>query len=123
MAAWAKADEREQARLTALWPRDAARAGQERDRWREANPAPGATLAQVADHIDHVRKVAGIDHVGIGSDFDGITRTPRGLPDVGAFPALTAELLRRGYSDEDAKKVIGLNLLRAMRRAEEVGKR
>ena len=118
MAVWAEADEREQARLAALWPKEPERVHRGRDAWRQARPAPGATLEQVADHVDHVRRVAGIDHVGLGSDFDGITRTPRGLPDVGAFPALTAELLRRGYSDEDVKKVIGLNVLRVMRTAE-----
>jgi membrane dipeptidase len=88
--------------------------------WRDANPEPKATLAMVADHIDHVRKVAGIDHVGIGSDFDGIDHGPEGLEDVSKFPALVAELLRRGYPDDDVKKVIGLNLLRVMRDAEKV---
>ncbi|MBP1636039.1 MAG: Membrane dipeptidase [Acidobacteria bacterium] len=122
MADWAAADEREEARLASLWPKEPDRVRADRDAWRQAHPAPGATLEQVADHIDHVRRVAGIDHVGIGSDFDGITRTPRGLPDVSAFPALTAELLRRGYTDEDAKKVIGLNVLRVMRRVEAVAK-
>ena len=91
--------------------------------WRQANPAPQATLAQVADHIDHIRKVAGIDHIGIGSDFDGIESTPVGLEDVSTFPALTAELLRRGYSDEDVKKILGLNVLRVMRKAEQVAAR
>jgi membrane dipeptidase len=118
MAAWAEADEREQARLAGLWPKAPERVREGRGAWRTANPAPGATLEQVADHIDHVRRVAGIDHVGLGSDFDGITTTPRGLPGVESFPALTAELLRRGYTDEDAKKVIGLNVLRAMKAAE-----
>ena len=118
MAAWAAADEREQARLTAVWPKAPERVREGSDTWRQAHPAPGATLEQVADHIDHARRVAGIDHVGLGSDFDGITRTPRGLPGVDAFPALTAELLRRGYTDEDARKVIGLNVLRVMKAAE-----
>jgi membrane dipeptidase len=91
--------------------------------WFAAHPEPKATLAQVADHIDHVRKVAGIDHVGIGSDFDGISSTPEGLEDVSTYPALVVELLRRGYSDEDVKKVLGLNLLRVMREAERVAAR
>jgi membrane dipeptidase len=90
------------------------------DKWRAANPEPKATLAQVADHIDHVRKVAGIDHIGIGSDFDGITSVVVGLEDVSTYPALTAELLRRGYKDEDVKKILGLNILRVMRAAERV---
>jgi membrane dipeptidase len=89
----------------------------------KTNPVPPATLAQVADHIDHVRKVAGIDHIGIGSDFDGIDKGPVGLEDVSKYPALFAELLRRGYSDEDVKKIAGLNLLRVMRQAERVSAR
>jgi membrane dipeptidase len=88
--------------------------------WKASHPRPVVTVAQVADHIDYVRRVAGIDHVGYGSDFDGITKAPTGLEDVSKFPALTAELLRRGYSNEDVKKVIGLNLLRVMRAAEAV---
>lgn len=71
-----------------------------------------ATLERVADHIMHIGTVAGFDHVGIGSDFDGIQTTPRGLEDVSKFPDLIAELLRRGVSDEDAAKVAGRNLLR-----------
>jgi membrane dipeptidase len=82
-----------------------------------------ATLADVANHMDHIRKVAGPDHVGIGSDFDGITSVPAGLEDVSKYPALTAELLRRGWSDDDVKKALGLNVLRVMRRAEEVAAR
>jgi membrane dipeptidase len=91
--------------------------------WSAANPAPAATLAQVADHIDHIRKTAGIDHVGIGGDFDGITSVPKGLEDVSTYPALTAELLGRGYSDEDVKKVLGGNILRVMKKAEDISAR
>ena len=91
--------------------------------WDRANPAPRATLAQVADHIDHIRKVAGIDHLGLGSDFDGITSVPEGLEDVSKFPDLTRELLRRGYSDEDVQKILGRNLLRVMRSVEETSGR
>ena len=72
-----------------------------------ANPAPRATLSQVADHIDHIRKVAGIDHIGLGGDFDGITEVVQGLEDVSTYPALTAELLKRGYTDDDIKKILG----------------
>jgi membrane dipeptidase len=88
--------------------------------WRDANPPPDATLSQVADHIDHLVATAGIDHVGIGSDFDGIGSTPVGLEDVSTFPDLIAELVRRGYADEDTRKILGGNLLRALDRAEEV---
>ena len=92
--------------------------------WDSANPpAPRPAVSDVADHVDHIRQVAGIDHVGYGSDFDGIDCAPQGLEDVSRFPALTAELLRRGYSDEDVRKVIGLNLLRVMRQAEAVARR
>ncbi|MBA2688428.1 MAG: membrane dipeptidase, partial [Gemmatimonadaceae bacterium] len=88
-----------------------------------ANPKPKAALAQVADHIEHVRKVAGIDHVGVGSDFDGITDTPTGLEDVSKFPALFAELARRGWSDADLRKLAGENILRALERAESAAAR
>ncbi len=91
--------------------------------WDRANPAPRATLAQVADHIDHIRRVAGIDHLGLGSDFDGITSVPQGLEDVSKFPDLTRELLSRGYGDEDVQKVLGRNLLRVMRSVEETSAR
>jgi len=84
--------------------------------------APRATLSQVADHIAHVRDVAGVDHVGVGSDFDGITTVPAGLEDVSKFPDLLAELLRRGWSEQDVRKVAGLNVLRVLRDAERVSR-
>lgn len=84
--------------------------------WRRV--VPRATLQQVADHIDHIRRVAGVDHVGLGSDFDGITSVPQGLENVTKFPDLIAELLRRGWKPEDVRKVIGLNTLRVLRDAE-----
>jgi membrane dipeptidase len=77
-------------------------------------------VSDTADHIDHIRKVAGIDHVGLGGDYDGITSVPQGLEDVSTYPVLTAELLRRGYADDDVKKVLGLNILRVMKAAEGV---
>ncbi len=82
-----------------------------------------ATLADVANHMDHIRKVAGADHVGIGSDFDGIPAVPVGLENVSTYPALTAELLRRGWPEADVRKAQGLNVLRVMRRAEDVAAR
>jgi len=90
---------------------------------RKGLTPPKATLAQVADHIDHIRKVAGIDHVGIGGDFDGITALVSGLEDVSKYPDLTAELLKRGYSDNDIRKLLGQNVLRVMRSAEQVAAR
>lgn len=91
--------------------------------WRTSNPEPRATLSQVADHIDHIRDIAGVDHIGLGGDFDGITSVVAGLENVSTYPALVAELLRRRYSDGDVKKILGLNVLRVMRRAEEVAAR
>ena len=82
--------------------------------------APKATLQQVADHIDYLRRVVGVDHVGLGSDFDGITEVPVGLEDVSKFPDLIAELLRRGWSEQDLRKVAGMNVLRVLRDAERV---
>lgn len=91
--------------------------------WRAGHPEPQATLSQVADHIEHIRDVAGIDHVGIGSDFDGIERTPVGLEDVSRFPMLFAELSRRGWSEAALSKLAGENLLRVLSQAEEVSRR
>lgn len=85
-------------------------------------PSPRATLAQVADHIDHVAKIAGKDHVGLAGDYGGDTM-PVGLEDVSTYPALFAELIRRGWSDADLKKLAGLNLIRTMRAAEVIAAR
>jgi len=74
-----------------------------------------ATLEDAADHIDHAVKIAGIDHVGIGSDFDGISTTANGLEDVSKIPALVAVLLKRGYAENDLKKILGENHLRVVR--------
>jgi membrane dipeptidase len=93
------------------------------DEWTKAHPQPKATLSQVADVIEHVRKVAGVDHVGIGSDFDGITDLVVGLEDVSKFPDLFAELARRGWSDADLRKLAGENLLRVLKQAETVSAR
>ena len=93
--------------------------------WEKANPHPGGSISEVADHIDHIRKVAGIDHVGIGADFyDGqATSMAQGLGDVTRYPYLFAELLRRGYNEEDLLKVAGRNHLRAMRQMEKAAER
>lgn len=90
------------------------------DEWKKAHPAPKATLQQAADHIDHIRKVAGIDSIGIGSDFDGIPSVPVGLEDVSKYPDLFVELLRRGYSENDIRKIAGLNVLRVLKTTETV---
>jgi membrane dipeptidase len=91
--------------------------------WKATHPIPRATLPQVADQIDHVRKVAGVDHVGIGGDFDGISEVVQGLEDVSTYPALFAELARRGWSDSDLRKLAGENFLRVFAQAEAVAKR
>jgi membrane dipeptidase len=95
----------------------------EAEAWRAAHPAPVVTLSQVADHIEHMRNVAGVDHIGIGGDFDGITAVIQGLEDVSKYPALFAELAHRGWSDEDMKKLAGENVLRVLGKAEEVAAR
>ena len=120
---WNKAQTAEQDRLKAAHPNDAAGVKAGVDAWTAAHPAPDATIAEVADHVDHIRKVAGIDHIGIGSDFDGITQTIKGLDNVSTYPALTAELLKRGYSDADLRKILGENVLRVFREAEKVSKK
>jgi len=109
--------------LQAKYGNDTAAITREIKQWRAAHPEPRATLSQVADQIEYVRKVAGVDHVGIGSDFDGITEVVQGLEDVSTFPALFAELARRGWSDSDLRKLAGENLLRVFSQAEAVSKR
>jgi membrane dipeptidase len=91
--------------------------------WDAANPAPHATIADVADHIEYVMRVAGPDHVGIGGDFDGITSTPVGLESVADYPKLFEELIRRSHTDDELKKLAGLNVLRVMKKAETVAAR
>ena len=123
VAAWNTLQTAEITRLQQQFPNDEAARKQGIDTWNTANPAPRATIADAADHIDHIRKVAGIDHIGLGGDFDGITSVPQGLEDVSKYPFLTAELLRRGYTDEEIKKILGLNILRVMKAAEGVAAR
>ena len=91
--------------------------------WDADNPEPRATVSDIADHIDRIREKAGINHIGIGSDYDGITSVPEGLEDVSKYPVLTAELLRREYSEEDILKILGGNILRLMRAVENAATR
>ena len=91
--------------------------------WRAAHPRPKATIKDVADVIEHVRKVAGVDHVGIGSDFDGITENVVGLEDVSMYPAIFAELARRGWTDAELAKLANQNVLRVLRENEKVAAR
>jgi membrane dipeptidase len=102
---------------------DTAAMERELSAWRTAHPPVRASISDVADHIEHVRDVAGIDHVGIGSDFDGIEDVIPGLENVSKFPYLLAELARRGWSDADLRKVVGENFIRAFTKAETVAAR
>jgi len=90
------------------------------NQWFREHPVPRGSVHTVVDHIEHIIKVAGVDHVGLGSDFDGIPLTPEQLEDVSTYPAITQELLNRGHSAEDVHKILGGNLLRAMRQMERV---
>src|SRR5690348_2671302 len=108
------------AKFDALYVGQPDRAKAAMDQWKKEHPQPKATIAQVADHIDHIRKIAGVESVGIGSDFDGIEITPEGLEGVDTYPALFAELARRGWTDGELAALAGRNLLRVMREAEQV---
>jgi membrane dipeptidase len=111
------------AAATRRFGRDTAAARAEVARWRAAHPRPKATLSEVADHIQHIRRVASVDNIGIGSDFDGISENVVGLEDVSTFPALLAELARRGWTDAELAKLTSGNVLRAMKQAETVSAR
>lgn len=120
---WSAARAAEEERHKRLNPGDPAAAAAGLEAWVAANPRPRATVAQLADHIDHIRERAGVDHVGIGSDYDGVTYLPDGMEGVDGYPLLFVELMRRGWSDADLAKLAGGNLLRALRRAEQVAAR
>ena len=110
----------EEERLIKIYGKDKPEVEAGVEAWRKAHPRPPVTLIDVANHMDHIRKVAGIDCLGVGGDFEGFGHPPKGLEDVSCYPALLAELSRRGFSDDDIKKVAGLNILRVMRAAEKV---
>ncbi len=113
----------EAGRIREEHPDDRAAADALLEAWWSEHPQPPAHLTDVADHIDHVREVAGIDHVGIGSDFDGSSAMPEGLEDVSKYPDLFAELLRRGYAEDDLAKISRENVLRVMRENERIAER
>lgn len=108
----------EQARLNTLFQGrpDKVRAGMAA--WNEANPPIFATVSDMADHVDHIRDVAGIDYIGLGGDYDGMATGPVGMEDVSGYPALFIELARRGYSQDDLEKIASRNMMRVMREAE-----
>jgi membrane dipeptidase len=115
---WNAEQDAEQARLKSLHSGAPAMVKEGMTAWEIAHPKPKAAIADVADHIEHAIKVAGEDHVGIGGDLDGITTTPVGLESVADYPKLFEELLRRGHSEEQLRKIAGLNVLRVLRAAE-----
>jgi membrane dipeptidase len=118
---WSAERDAETARLAALFKGQPDKRKEGLDAWDSAHPFPQATVGDVADHIEHIRDVAGIDHVGLGSDYDGISGTsPEGMPGVQSYPVLLRELIRRGWSDSDLTKLVGGNLLRVMERVEQV---
>lgn len=99
---------------------DQKRLDEELKKLNDANPIPNTTLSMLVDHIEHIAKVAGVDHVGLGSDFDGVPNLPEGMNDVADLPVITYELLRRGHSDADVLKILGGNLMRVFAQAERV---
>jgi len=101
---------------------DPERRAEESDKLEAANPLPPLPISKLIDHIDHIVKVAGIDHVGIGADFDGANDMPEGAQDVSMLPNITYELLKRGYSERDIRKILGENVLRVMAEAERVAR-
>lgn len=112
----------QEARLGELYCGQPDRVSATLDQWLLSNPEPQTSISDVADHIEHVVKVAGYDHVGLGSDFDGIEVTPDGLSGVQGFPALLTELMPRGWSDENLVKLMGANVLRALEQAAEIAR-
>src|SRR5438552_10749061 len=123
-----QADERDkrlkaqQDALTAKYADDPERLSEENDKLEAANPLPPLPLSKLIDHIDHIVKVAGIDHVGLGADFDGANDFPEGARDVSMLPNITYELLKRGYSVQDIRKILGENFLRVFAKAELVAR-
>lgn len=103
-------------------PKDFEMVGETAREWEVTHPRPKASVAQVADHVEHVREVAGIDHVGLGGDYDGVDAQPEGLEDVGGYPRLVAELLDRGWSETEIGKLTCRNVLRVLRDAESVAR-
>src|SRR6185312_5339863 len=119
---WTAEQAAEEARLNSLYVGQPEKRDAAAKAWMSAHPAPQVTVGQIADHVEHIAKVAGYDHVGIGGDLDGIpyTDAPPGMNSVSGYPLVFAELIRRGWSDENLSKLAGGNVLRVMRQAEAV---
>jgi membrane dipeptidase len=117
---WARGQVAEQARLKAVYPFSSAQAALALAHWERAHPRPHVSIAELADHIDYIVRIAGHDHVGIGGDLDGIKYAVDGLDSPAGYPLLFAELIHRGWSDRDLAKLAGGNILRVMRRSEQV---
>lgn len=115
---WGARRDAETARLKTLWLGQPAKVAEGLAAWDKANPEPATTVRHMADHIDHIRKVAGVEHIGIGGDFDGMPSGPVGFEDVRGYPLLFAELARRGYSQVELELIANRNILRVMRAAE-----
>ena len=118
--AWSREYSAEEARLKSIYSFSKAEVEARLKSWEQAHPRPGVGVSQVADHIEHVVRTAGHDHVGLGGDLDGITTTVEGLGGVDGYPVLFAELIKRGWSDQNLAKLAGGNILRVLRRAEAV---
>jgi len=115
---WASARQAERARLVSLLQGQPSLVAAALADWEAANPTPLATVSDMADHVDHIRAVAGIDYIGLGGDYDGMATGPVGMEDVSGYPALFVELARRGYSQQDLEKIASRNMMRVMREAE-----
>ena len=115
---WGALREGEKKRLETLWPANPDEVAKGLAAWDTAHPEPKATVSDLADHVDHIRKIAGIDHIGVGGDYDGMDTGPVGMEDVAGYPRLFAELARRGYSQGDLEKIASRNMMRVLRAAE-----
>jgi len=115
---WTAQRAAQEARLKSLWLGQPETVAAQLKEWEGQHPAPKHTIAELADQIDHMRKVVGIDHIGIGGDYDGMPSGPVGMEDVSGYPALFVELARRGYSQADLEKISSRNMLRVLKAAE-----
>lgn len=114
MRQWAASRSGEEERQKRLNPGDPSAAAGGLAAWDQSHPRPHATVSQLADHVEHIRNIAGVDHLGIGADYDGVEYLPDGMGGVDGYPLLFAELIRRGWKDADLQKLAGVNVLRVL---------